>query len=322
MTVSDCSNCLLRRNALGPSFGVMKILPCPRPISVDRRFRPWRRFGRLAASFALMVLVTACATTPYQDSVNPTPGEHLAAMDHADPKAGAAAAALGRVARATFQAGDLGSAINIYRRALTLTPNDPEMLVGLGEVLVATRAPEEARVPLARAVEVDPENVRARRILGKALIRLGQSALAIDQFRAALAIRAEPSLYNGLGVAHDGLNDQDSAEKAYRAGLALDPENAALTANLALSLALHGRMEEGIALLAPTLEAGRSTSRGRHNLALIYGLAGRHDDARALLAMDLPPQQIENNIAWYELLAGVDAPSRRGMVLGLTTDPS
>ena len=44
------------------------------------------------------------------------------------------------------------------------------------------------------------------------------------------------------------------------------------------------------------------TSQMRQNLALVVGLQGRFDEARALLAADLPPDEVEANMAYIRSL--------------------
>ena len=44
------------------------------------------------------------------------------------------------------------------------------------------------------------------------------------------------------------------------------------------------------------------TSQMRQNLALVVGLQGRFDEARALFAAELPPDQVEANMAYIRRL--------------------
>lgn len=42
----------------------------------------------------------------------------------------------------------------------------------------------------------------------------------------------------------------------------------------------------------------------RQNLALILGLQGRFAEAEKLARQDLPPETVENNMAWLRAVAG------------------
>ncbi len=264
----------------------------------------------------LLLLLSACATDSYRDAARPTPAERLATAERADPDAAAAARALGRVARASLKAGDPGSAINIYRRALGLLPNDVELLTGTGEALLAASAADEARLAFSRALEVAPTDRHALQGLGRALIVLGEPGLALEPLRDSMAETPDSMGYNLLGIAHEARHDAARAMAAFRAGLALDPEHPALLANLAFSLTLAGQTEEAIALLAPLVRNGQATRQGRQNLALALGLAGRDREALTLLVADHSYREAQRMLAWYEMLQGLSQEDRRLRLLG------
>ena len=46
----------------------------------------------------------------------------------------------------------------------------------------------------------------------------------------------------------------------------------------------------------------RATSQIRQNLGLVIGLQGRFDEARQIFAADLPPDQVEANMAYIRAL--------------------
>jgi Flp pilus assembly protein TadD len=274
--------------------------------------RPLRRGLILPLAVGLGLFASACASDPYAESVGLNASEKAMAPEDGS----AAAAALLRVATATRAAGDYASAINVLKRAHTLAPRDANILIEMGESLAAVRAYNEAREAMVKAIALRPRDTRALRGLGNALVALSEPALAETRYREALAILPEAATYNGLGVALDALNDPRGAEEAYRAGLALDDRNMSLVGNLGLSLAIQDKTPEAIALMAPQLRLGRSNPRLRQNLALVYGLAGRLNDARTVLRIDLDERSVANNIAYYELLRGIGAERRRETVLG------
>lgn len=271
------------------------------------------------AAIALGLLVAGCGSAPpdaYVAGAGLDPRDKQLAEEQ--PNA-AAAAALLRVARATRAAGDYTSAINVLKRAHKLAPGDGEIAVELGESLAAVGAYDEAREVMTAAARLRADDTRALRGLANALVALSEPALAAGRYRQALAVRKEAATYNGLGVALDILNDVEGAAAAYRSGLAIEPRNPSLVGNLALSLALRGESTRAIELIAAQLREGRSTPRLRQNLALIYGLANRMDDARVLLRVDLDERAVVNNIAYYEMLRGLKAEPRRDAVLGRRT---
>lgn len=108
--------------------------------------------------------------------------------------------------------GKPGSAVGSYRKAVSLAPNEPLLLAGLGRALVATGdagAMREAIGILERSRQLDPANARALRDLGRAYATTGnpgQAALVTAEahalsgrFRDAtiFAKRAQSLLPNG-----------------------------------------------------------------------------------------------------------------------------
>ena len=55
-------------------------------------------------------------------------------------------------------------------------------------------------------------------------------------------------------------------------------------------------------MLRELVRDSEATARTRGNLALVYGLAGRDREAAATLAGDLPPGEIQQNLAYYREL--------------------
>lgn len=276
----------------------------------DRMPGAFARGLALPLALGLAAATAGCASDPYADSAPRT-----AAESEMPPPEGAAAALL-RVARATRAAGDYESSINVLKRAHDLKPYDADIAIELGESLAAVGAYNESREMMVKALILTPRDTRAVRGLANVLLALSEPALAIGRYREALAIQPEAATYSGLGVALDATGKPAEAQKSYRRGLELAPRNPRLIGNLALSLALDSKTDDAIELLAGELRDGRTGPRLRQNLALIYGLAGRDRDARALLRLDLDEAAVRNNVAYYEMLRGLPAKHRRDTVLG------
>jgi len=103
-----------------------------------------------------------------------------------------------------------------------------------------------------------------------------------------------------LGIAYDLINDPENAERTYRAALEISPQNANIINNLSLSLALSGKIDDGIALLEDIVLSASSTPHIRQNLALLYAMKGDIAAARQLVEQDLSSDLVENNIKYYE----------------------
>jgi len=85
--------------------------------------------------------------------------------------------------------------------------------------------------------------------------QVGRLASAREAYATAVQRWPDSSLANsGLGNSSYALGDYGTAESAYRAALAIDPEKAALWNNLAYALARLGRREESLDAIGHALE--------------------------------------------------------------------
>ncbi len=136
-------------------------------------------------------------------------------------------------------------------------------------------------------------------------------ALAADgRFEQALnvinnTIRPENPNWNALsvkGAILDQLGQNQQARALYDQAMLLAPNEASLEANLGLSYAMTGELQRAeIHLKRASMKPG-ATSRIRQNLALVIGLQGRFDEARAIYSAELPPDQVETNMAYIRAL--------------------
>jgi Flp pilus assembly protein TadD len=93
------------------------------------------------------------------------------------------------------------------------------------------------------------------------------------------------------------------------------PGNRSLSNNMALSLALQERYEASITQVQSLMTGTDADKPLMHNLALIYGLAGKIGDAGAILRNLLPEADVVNNLAYYQNLRTMDVEQRRGAIL-------
>jgi Flp pilus assembly protein TadD len=205
-----------------------------------------------------------------------------------------------RVADTSLAAGNVTNAENVYRRAAEQDPNAPEPLIGLARSKAATGAHADAVHRYREALTLTPNHPEALRGLGASLIALGDTTEALVTYDSLIA--ANPDDYrarNGRGIALDLMKQHDAAQESYRAGLRIARDNVSLRNNLGLSLALSGRSQEAVGLLTAVANGPGATARNRQNLALALGLAGDDDAAQRVASVDLEPEQVETNLAYY-----------------------
>lgn len=215
----------------------------------------------------------------------------------------AAIAALLRVADGTLAGGDAQNATSLYARAHEIHPEAAAPLVGLGQALSQLGQRGDAIIAYRQALTRDPAEQTALRNLGAALLSAGEGEEALVPYRALVALDAsDHRALNGQGVALDMLGRHVEAWPAYRQGLEIAPGNIALSNNYGLSLAMGGRAKEGIELLSRLARGPEATPRTRQNLALALGLAGDLTAAKQIAAIDLAPDQVAENTAFYEYI--------------------
>ena len=211
-----------------------------------------------------------------------------------------------RLADRAAASGDFATSATLYRQAFDANPNSLDALVGLGRSYAGlgqyARA-EQALLEASARRKGDPaillELARVQIAAGKP-----QSALANLEAARARAPR-DLRILTAQGIALDRLSRHAEAQAVYRDGLARDPTHFALLSNLGLSYGLGGAPDQGIQILRELVRDREATAKTRGNLALLYGLAGRDREAAATLQGDLPPGEIQQNLAYYRELRGL-----------------
>lgn len=160
--------------------------------------------------------------------------------------------ALMAAGRAGLELGDLSAAAGFFGRADEVRPIDPAPKVGMGGALVLT----------------------------------GDARGALEWFGQAQRLGANQALLGAdRGLAHDLLGEQAAAQADYRAALAgPTPEEA--RRRLALSLAIGGRMAEGLSALQPMLN--RREPAAQRVRAFVLALGGQKVAAIAAIDQAMP----------------------------------
>jgi tetratricopeptide (TPR) repeat protein len=151
--------------------------------------------------------------------------------------------------------------IDAYKKALALSPDSAVIRERLAEIYAKSQHIREAVQEAQEALNRDPNNIDAHRLLAHIYIRsLGDMAggevqkenldNAIEQFQAILALQPDDS-YSALWLArlYRFENQHAQAEKVLRAILEREPDNGQALEQLSQLLIDEGRSEEAITLL-------------------------------------------------------------------------
>lgn len=121
--------------------------------------------------------------------------------------------------------GNLAEAKQAYNEALKIYPDYVEALNNLGNLLVKEGSYDEAVQQLSRAVELDPKSSAAQNSLGNALARLGRYGEALLHFQKALEGKPDYlEAQQNLASAYLMLGRSDEATKEFTSILKNHPD--------------------------------------------------------------------------------------------------
>jgi eukaryotic-like serine/threonine-protein kinase len=135
---------------------------------------------------------------------------------------------------------------------------------------------------LDRAVALDPKNPSPHLFRVWPLVILGRLDEALAEILRARELDPLAPIINArLGTTYDYRHEYKEAAAVLQKALALDPSNIVARFELAKTLGLAGRFDEAFSGVPDALDAESGYCMGW--IAVAYGLAGRRDDARAIL---------------------------------------
>ena len=144
-------------------------------------------------------------------------------------------------------AGRLEEAVDCYRRVLAVRPEDGEANFALGNIAQEAKRFAEAERYYRRAIAARPEHIRAHNNLGVVLKDMGRVPEAIEAYRGGARIDPEyPDIHSNLGNALRIKGELGLAVESYRRAIELRPEYAEAYNNMGVSLKEQGRLEEAL----------------------------------------------------------------------------
>ncbi len=213
-------------------------------------------------------------------------------------------------------------ALQAARRAWELAPKSLVARYRLGNLLLLTGQPAQARPLLESVVQEAPWHQAAHYSLGRVLQQLGETETARHMLERAEALRAlqakveqaellvantprDPYAYAMLGSLLRRLGQYREALYAYQVAHFLAPDNLEFQNNMAVLHLLLGAEDQAIALLETAVQRDTTFVDGWINLGILYARQGRHEAARK---------------AWEQALRlAPDRPEPRRYLAGLTT---
>jgi Flp pilus assembly protein TadD len=196
------------------------------------------------------------------------------------------------VADAAIAGGDPQMALKVSQSVLATDPTNLDALYHEGEAYYAINRCMDAIAVYKVALTVDPKSSDAELGIGRCLLKRN-AAEAEGAFQAAISDNpVNAAALNDLGIARDLQGNHAGAVQPYQQALLINPGNLATEVNIGMSLALSGDGNDALQYLGPLATSPDATPKIREDYAAALVAAGRQDEARQVLAVDLPQDQI------------------------------
>jgi predicted O-linked N-acetylglucosamine transferase (SPINDLY family) len=200
------------------------------------------------------------------------------------------------------QEGDLSSAIGLAQRAIGLQPVVPEFHFSLAGVFFSQGDKHKALSSYQEALRLKPDSLDYQRAVAGAFLAVGALDAGVDAYRA-IATAGAPNghAYFELGKALQLRGDLKAAEEAFAKAVSLSPESEGAHLHLALVRREQGRPVDAERPARQAVALAPTAQEGWFVLGGVLGDQGRHAEAvqhfRKVLAI-----QADDDAAWSGVL--------------------
>lgn len=207
-------------------------------------------------------------------------------------------------------------------RVASASSQDPSRVTKQANAQAAKAAKDLARGNMASAIARAESAVQLRPYVAAFRMLLGQSYLKAGRFTSARtafadAIVLEPG--NGkaalnLALAEIGVGDWTAARRTLDANAAIIPAS-----DRGLAMALAGDPASAVELLGSAARMPDADAKTRQNFGLSLALAGRWQEAKAVVAVDVAPDQVDARLRdWAAFAQPQSASQQVAALLGVT----
>ncbi|WP_297493507.1 SPOR domain-containing protein [Acidocella sp.] len=206
------------------------------------------------------------------------------------------------VADAAIAGGDASMALSVSQSILDRDPNNVDALVHEGDAYYALGRCPAAEAAYQKALQNNPKSAAAETGYGRCLLKVNPAGAEVAFTAAAQDDPGDGNALSDLGIARDLQGNFTGAAAAYQQSLMANPGSVATAVNLGLSLALSGQGAAALQYLGPLATGPDATPKIREDYAAALVSAGRPDDARQVLAIDMPPDKVDQAMAGFQAL--------------------
>ena len=198
--------------------------------------------------------------------------------------------------------GELSQALEAYRKAISLNPQELEARVWCGQILAGQEQWQDAIAYYRQALQQDPQRWEVYHLLGEALEASGDIDCAIAAYQKAIELdrNQPPFIYKQLGDLLQKQKQYEEAITAYQKAIELKPDNPAFYNVLGGACLNAGRANEAIAAYQKFAELKGDNPGAYKKLGDVLKKQGRLQEAITAYqkAIELNPQ----NYSLYQSL--------------------
>ena len=225
----------------------------------------------------------------------------LSALQHAEDREEYDLNIRCRLAFALREAGRIEEAIQEYREAVTIDPENLEANRQLGMLLADCQHYDEAISCLEQVCSLDPRDSSAYSLLSRLYIQTGRASKAQQLLRTALQYDGDnANLHSELATLYLAQNQGQQAVEELNASLELDPGNTDASLRLANLLYQHGQVGDAVNQLEDALAHHPHDAQVHRQLGEVYMMAGHLDKAldhfEALVTLDPQSSELYNRL--------------------------
>lgn len=202
-------------------------------------------------------------------------------------------------ADASANTGDTASAERNYLSAVAQSKGHITAHLSLARLYASQGKSEKAEEILNKALEFQPNDAETNRMLGKIALNDNRPSEALARFNTGLKVDpTNPDMLSGAGIANDLMHKHSAAQVIYLRALSLRPsEDMSLVKNnLAMSYLLDNKAQKAADLLKKEVTKPNPPAAMRHNLALAYGVLGKHVQAKTLLNGEISEEERQQSL--------------------------
>jgi len=187
-----------------------------------------------------------------------------------------------KIGRATDQLGKYDLAVDEYRTAVELKPDELKYYMAMADDLDRLGMYEEEVSVLRNVLILDKNNPHAEAMLGTSYAKLGQYMNALEEFKSALQHNPRDAQnYNNLGMVYDSLGDTEKAINFMEEGLKLSPDDNFTLQNIGAIYNKVKRYGDSARAYARLVKLKPEVAKFHNQLGIAYYNNGQYKQAYA-----------------------------------------